>query len=372
MKAGEIRIPHFAHKKNSDCTSGFSEPESHQHLEGKRHLNEFFIRQGLEPSLEHYLPAIRQRPDLLVNFMGRTYAVEYQCSPLSRNSLLDRTQGYIKEGIIPLWILGGYPYQKMKKTPAYELTDFHWSLAKQKAESGLTLISFHPTNQMVYQLSNITPLSSRKVLANLQSQSLTHLSLPFQFPQVSKHWTSEYWFQEKKKWIERKVRFGNIVSDSFLKDVYTSGNNPFLLPLICGLPVPTMENIQEHPVQWQFYIFEDCLKDLKIGQCISLKYIKQKMRLRMKRGDLRQRNFPLKSDYFWDEAIDHYFCLLMELEYFTRESEHLFKMAKVISASKQMEERQSLEEIIIRNLRQSPQGAAIEEMMCIFFGMQDL
>ena len=115
MKAGEIRIPHFAHKKNSDCTSGFSEPESHQHLEGKRHLNEFFIRQGLEPSLEHYLPAIRQRPDLLVNFMGRTYAVEYQCSPLSRNSLLDRTQGYIKEGIIPLWILGGYPYQKMKK-----------------------------------------------------------------------------------------------------------------------------------------------------------------------------------------------------------------------------------------------------------------
>ena len=293
MKAGEIRIPHFAHKNNSDCTSPFSEPESYFHLEGKKHLNHFFNSKGLTSNLEHYIPAIRQRPDLLVKYEGKSYAIEYQCSTLSRKSLKNRTQGYLNAGITSLWIIGGHPFQK-KKQNIFELTDFHWSFAMPRVGFGLTLLSYHPYNRMLYLLSNITPLSPRKVFANLHTQSLKEVSLPLQFPHINQAWIKKHWLLEKKKWIEKKVRFSNIVNDTFLKNVYTSGNNPFLLPNICGLPVLAMEHIQDHPLEWQFYIYEDCLKDLNIGQRISLKYVKHKLGGRMRQGNLTRREFPLR------------------------------------------------------------------------------
>ncbi|MDI5790199.1 competence protein CoiA family protein [Bacillus licheniformis] len=83
------------------------EPESPYHLKGKRLLYEWLGRQGLRPVLEPYLQEIRQRPDLLLEHGTRQVAVEFQCANLNAAAYRKRTEGFLRLGIEPVWILGG-------------------------------------------------------------------------------------------------------------------------------------------------------------------------------------------------------------------------------------------------------------------------
>lgn len=107
LRHGSYKIAHFAHQKGSNC--GFSEGETREHLRGKRQLLIWAQKRGYCPQLEVYLPAIQQRPDLLLQVDGRRIALEFQCSPLSLARLRERNQGYRQLKIKPLWLLGA-PY----------------------------------------------------------------------------------------------------------------------------------------------------------------------------------------------------------------------------------------------------------------------
>ena len=62
LKIGRIKIPHFAHVKNSQCESLFSDGESLTHLLGKQQLFTFFQQYG-NVQLEPYLQQLHQRPN---------------------------------------------------------------------------------------------------------------------------------------------------------------------------------------------------------------------------------------------------------------------------------------------------------------------
>lgn len=101
IKNGKINQPHFAHRKGSLC------PASHQgETEEHRALKRLFARwcklDGLAYKLEHYLPNIQQRPDILIGNL----AIEVQCSALSIRRLVERTQAYRRAGYVPVWICG--------------------------------------------------------------------------------------------------------------------------------------------------------------------------------------------------------------------------------------------------------------------------
>ena len=65
LKAGSIKIPHFAHKSNASCNAS-AEPESDYHLLAKRQLFTWFISYGYDAELETYIPSIKKRADILV------------------------------------------------------------------------------------------------------------------------------------------------------------------------------------------------------------------------------------------------------------------------------------------------------------------
>lgn len=109
LRRGKSKVPHFAHLPGADCA--VSEGETGEHLRGKQQLFDHLRKQGLQPQLEVYLPAIRQRPDILVRHADRVVAVEFQCSPLTVQRLLERNAGYRRLGIKPLWLLG-QPYRR--------------------------------------------------------------------------------------------------------------------------------------------------------------------------------------------------------------------------------------------------------------------
>ncbi|MBB1078522.1 competence protein CoiA [Limosilactobacillus sp. STM2_1] len=107
LRHGKHRVPHFAHKKHTLC--GFSEGETLEHLRGKKQIYQWMKIKNWHPQLEVYLPQINQRPDILLNNEKQKIAIEFQCSPLSLERMIERNKGYKRVGITVWWILGA-PY----------------------------------------------------------------------------------------------------------------------------------------------------------------------------------------------------------------------------------------------------------------------
>jgi len=106
LKKGTFRIPHFSHYKNSEC-SVFSEGETAEHMQGKQLLYDWLSRSDIPVQMEAYLPELKQRPDLLCWMRdGTPVAIEFQCSRLSSDRMLERTIGYREKGYQVVWILG--------------------------------------------------------------------------------------------------------------------------------------------------------------------------------------------------------------------------------------------------------------------------
>lgn len=114
LRAGQLKSPYFAHSRQSDCVN--SEGETNQHLAGKRQMWQWTQERGWDPQLEVYLPAVHQRPDLLLTWRSKKIAMEFQCSPLSCQRLMERNQGYrqLKMGFI--WYLGPNYCHKLRSS----------------------------------------------------------------------------------------------------------------------------------------------------------------------------------------------------------------------------------------------------------------
>lgn len=338
LKVGKIRIPHFAHKRFAKCSFLTTEPESPRHLLGKKHLYQHYKRKGFDVYLEYYLPEIQQRPDLFVKKGDLTYAIEFQCSPLPRQRLEERNAGYQKLDILPIWILGTTPYKK-RKNKIFELTDFQFSLSKHNPHSGLTLLSYLPEKKAFLQLSKMISLTSTKLLGVLQEVSLLN-NKKSSLNMNENAYDRQIWLNEKRTWLQHKVYYGNLQEDPFLKEVYTSGHNPFLLPEICGIPVPHAHFIYEPPIVWQFYLYLDCLHGLPVGQKLSLKWVNQKIFTRIKNGSIAIREFPLDLHnlYSWKMTISEYFSMLITIEYLSKIGEDLFVIEKKVEIPKNAEE----------------------------------
>ncbi|MBO0993671.1 competence protein CoiA [Bacillus sp. SD088] len=338
LKAGKIRIPHFAHKRSAECSILTTEPESPRHLLGKKHLYQHYKAKGLDIYLEHYLPEIRQRPDLFLKVGGLTYAIEYQCSPLPRQRLEERNAGYQELEILPIWILGSSPYKK-RKNRTFVLSDFQFSLSTHHPHSGLTLLSYIPEKKAFLQLSQMISITSNTLLGVLQEFPLLNDKKSASvFDECA--YDAQIWMNEKRMWLQQKVYYGNLHQDSFLKAIYTTGHNPFLLPEICGIPVPHAHIIHESPVIWQFYLYLDCLQGLPVGQKLSLKWVKQKVLKRINQGLITIRKFPLdiRKQYSWEITILEYFSMLTAMEYFSQIGEDLFMIKKSVKNPENIEE----------------------------------
>lgn len=104
LKIGHCLQPHFAHQQHADCLA--AEGETAEHLAGKALLGQWCRKQQLKFRYEVYLPALQQRPDLLVYYQTEVIALEFQCSPISVAMIRARTQGYRQAGYRFIWILG--------------------------------------------------------------------------------------------------------------------------------------------------------------------------------------------------------------------------------------------------------------------------
>lgn len=121
LKKGQRMIPHFSHYKEQACTI-FSEGETHEHLSGKKQLKDWLIRSNEQVKLEAYLPKLMQRPDILwTTKEGKKIALEFQCSPLPADRMVERTHCYKQAGYNVIWILGERFRIQKRLTPFHRL-----------------------------------------------------------------------------------------------------------------------------------------------------------------------------------------------------------------------------------------------------------
>mgnify|MGYP003292122673 CR=1 FL=1 len=104
----------------NECEDRFSESETEEHLNGKRDLFEWIKKQNgvTNAVLEGWISETKQRPDIMFEYDGKKYVIEYQCSPIA-TEYVERHDLYNASGIIDIWIAGYEKYFKPNSRHKY-------------------------------------------------------------------------------------------------------------------------------------------------------------------------------------------------------------------------------------------------------------
>lgn len=251
LKIGTARIPHFAHLQQFSCTPG-SEPETLLHLLGKSRLSSFFHKQEVPVRLEHYLPQIKQRPDLLLD----REAIEFQCSALPSEQVLKRSQGYREIGLDPIWIRG------TEKIPisgpsVFQIRPFEREMFLGTAEHPY-LLQFNPQESLFIYYSNLFYLQGNCWVGKASLLTTQQQVYPFAVPKrLSK---KEYeliaalFRSTKNKFVRSQLFAKNRMQNSFWRLSYELQLDRQAIPEVFGLPLFGGHLLMEHPLLWQMKV----------------------------------------------------------------------------------------------------------------------
>lgn len=203
LRAGSVKIAHFAHAKDSDCVA--SEGETREHLLGKKQLFNWAKRHQYKPVYEVYLPEIKQRPDLLIKIGRQTVALEYQCSPISLTRLQERNAGYRKMNIKVWWILGSpYRHRRLSNVKVAQFTQFIFNR--------FDLLFWNTTEERF-------------------SYGQQYLKIDFYKKRYSKPWSKQVLMQQTKS-INRQVMEGQPHLQEIVQQCYQAGHLFVGIPLV--------------------------------------------------------------------------------------------------------------------------------------------
>jgi competence protein CoiA len=320
LKAGDIKIPHFAHKSGAGCTVSH-EPETFQHLQGKTLLFQHFSSFISDVSLEYYLADLQQRPDVFIQMNNRKFALEYQCSPISSIDFTSRTAGYRNAGIEPLWIMGGSV--KGKGIGTVILSGFQQSFIRYSSHAGYWVANFNSQTKKMYFYYNLCPLSTNVFSTNLYSIPLSSIPFPFQLPFRNADYNQEDQFlASKESWIRKKIKYNRGVNDPFLKSLYLNRDHLLDLPGFIGLPTMHMLLYKSHPVEWQYYIWCDVLKEKNKGETVKLEEFNRSLNTRARSGQVRCRLLPLVEESLRIQALEEYLFVLEKRDIIKKVDRH--------------------------------------------------
>lgn len=260
FKIGPLKIPHFAHYSTNECENLFSEGETEQHLKGKEQLYNFLKSKGFQVELEAYLPAIQQRPDILLkDHGGRQYAIEFQCSPISSERLTERNSGYSNENIAPIWIplTPGKVVQKgiQKVGLSAQMKQFI-----KASDRHHYLMSYDPTLRQFFYISNLLFLQGNSYIAKVQALSIEKQNFPFYIPKtLAKHELKQYlnlYERIKHNYLHSRVLISrNGVNDLALRSFYELRLDLNSVPAYIGIPLKGSEALNVFSIEWQIALF---------------------------------------------------------------------------------------------------------------------
>lgn len=318
IKTGEKRIWHFAHISKLNCEAQL-ENESEYHLKGKIQLYEWLQKQGIDVEVEKYLPKSKQRPDLYVTWQNQDFAIEFQCSTIDASLLMKRTTSYLRENIIPLWILGGNRLKK-SSVDTIKISSFDLLMANSISTNNLRLIYYCPSTNRFCITKALIPFASNTFSAVTEFYNPNDLSFPML---ITSRDTENY--PKKETWLAMKRRFRSItylyIDDSYKRLFYENGIPLCFLPGEAGIPVRSMIWLKTGPMLWQGWILLKFIIPLKIGERITFQDIYQGFKMQVQKGFFTLRQLPSLKDSHYSFAIMEYLQQLARLGIVAKDTE---------------------------------------------------
>ncbi|MBM7571539.1 competence protein CoiA [Aquibacillus albus] len=322
LKSGTKVIPHFSHRPNSTCAN-HSSGEGEYHERGKLQLYDWFIKQGIDATLETYLPDIKQRSDILLRINKKVIAIEFQCARMTETEFLKRNNGYHQQKITPIWILGGTRMNRIGKSQVslghYELLFQH-----QFSVGFPSTIYFYCSNtKKLSIIQHVQSTGRKKAFASISFHELA--SLPFKrlfSPTAFPLELYTNWLQEKHRWRLNPTLYLSKKEKNWRDWLYVNFRlYPCFLPSIIHLPVPSQFAMNSSPWIWQSILYLDVLlknEKVSLKQC----YIRLK-------DHFSSSYFPLIKATI--NPIHEYLVLLEKLQFITciEDSYMLIKKANV-------------------------------------------
>ncbi|MEH7158253.1 competence protein CoiA [Neobacillus drentensis] len=329
LKLGDQRIFHFAHKQGGVCRD-FFENESIYHMEGKRQLYQWLLKQKIPSVLEYYDKEIQQRPDIMFQFNGRKYALEYQCSTISESIFIKRTNSYLQNGYIPIWILSSSQIH-FKRKNCVSLSNFQYLFLRTTSSGKLFIPSYCPEIHQFQIVESIIPFSIKNAFAHHSLYQIKNIGLnDLLEPQINHPIDFSSWNREidkiKLNWTIHPSR----QHKSFLNEIYNSHLNLFLLPPEIGLPVPHTLYFQTSPLIWQLYFYLDIISSKNPNDFITLEDINFFLKKRIARKEIMYRTLPQLERSNPVVAILEYLFQLEQLGIITRKRETTYQLKRKI------------------------------------------
>lgn len=327
LKIGEQKIYHFAHKKSRTCLD-FFENETEAHMNGKLQLFGWLKRQRIPVQLEYYDRKIKQRPDILFFYNGKKYALEYQCSTIPEKLYLKRTENYLQNDYIPLWILGGNQYNEKGN-----LSNFHYLFLRKASNKQIFIPYYFPENNLFLFQHSIFPYSTKKAFFQKNISHIDDLNLlQFFEPHLFEHYHLQKWKEKIEYYKLQITSYPNPKIKSFFNLLYENRLNLFLLPVELGLPVSYSFSIQTSVLIWQTYLYLDVFKFKKAGDFVKWHEIEHAFSNRIKKGDIKVRSLFVKSSAF--KPVLEYLELLSRIGLLVQISDGLYQVRNSIKVPK--------------------------------------
>lgn len=329
LKLGDQRIFHFAHKRGSTCRDSF-ENESYEHLEGKRQLFQWLIRQGIPAEIEYYDSEIQQRPDIMFKHNGNKYALEYQCSTVPGMVFNKRTKTYLENGYTPLWIISSCHIHQKKKD-IISLSNFQYLFLRSTSSGNLYIPAYCPEKHLFQLVESITSFSIKNAFAKYSfipqhNIELDGLLEPYQKNQFN----LSSWKAETEKFIFNWGLHPQPSQKVFLHEIYSRGLNLFLLPPEIGLPVAHALLLQTPPIIWQTYFYLDVLANKNPGDFITFQEVTIHFNKRKRKFEILIRTLPQLQQLNPILPLIEYVQTLEHLGILTRKKDSVYQLQRRI------------------------------------------
>lgn len=258
IKAGPVKIPHFAHQRQTACDQHFSERESVTHLKGKQQLFNWLKSKKVPVRLEAIIPELKQRPDLLACIQNKQYALEFQCSPINEQLFEARTDGFKAHGIKPIWILNNPSEKFAKRTAsvqALKLTHFQ-QLFMQRDGRLPYVVCYDVERQQFVYYHHLFFVRQNHYVAAISTLPLFAQHLPLLQPSIISKQTFQQLFglfrNRQQAYINASYAYGQAkVRDLLWRGLYELRILYKQVPFTVGIPIVGSEFVCESTLKWQ-------------------------------------------------------------------------------------------------------------------------
>lgn len=270
LKAGTIKIPHFAHKQKSNCDQLFSEGETINHINGKLQLFEWLQSKRVRVELESPITSLNQRPDLLAKIQKTQYAIEYQCSPISRDMFIKRTTGYQKQNIYPIWIPKQYESNKRQMSYQHIFLNSFYKLFLNRSSRVEYICCYDSEKKKFCYYHSPMYIQKNQYIVAVETIPLDFQRLPLLQPSPIKKslFLNMLMLYRKKQseLIKTKFYYGQAkVQDLLWRSLYELRLNYMNLPIFVGVPIRGSDQISDSTLEWQIALhFFSQLHGLKV------------------------------------------------------------------------------------------------------------